>query len=358
MSAGRLLLCVLSLRGLAAAAPTGWKPPAPSSWATYRDAWQACTAVALQPRSHEHWRRLGKLLHGKGRLSAARAALTHAGTLDARSAASRVELANVLRSAGLFAEAAEALREAEAIGGTRDQSLRYYGAPATAWAPVPEAPPAATPSASPHVWVTRLAGEEECVWAIAKAEEFNSARGGWGNPPPRYAPAGTEADAVRAPHMLAADCPELLSWFNGKLQATVWPLLSAQFGEAAARDMWLYDAFILKFDQQPGRAGLGLHVDDDGLGISINVLLSSPDDFEGGGTFFQDDEVTITPQQGEMVSHHGGLRHASVPTTSGLRYILVAFLRSPTLISNPPPYVSRDNVCQATMHEAAAFRTA
>ena len=71
--------------------------------------------------------------------------------------------------------------------------------------------------------------------------------------------------------MLVADCPELLEWLNGKLQSVVWPVLTAQFGEEVTRGMWLYDAFLLKFDEQPGRAGLGLHVDDDGLGISINV---------------------------------------------------------------------------------------
>ena len=66
----------------------------------------------------------------------------------------------------------------------------------------------------------------------------------------------------------------------------MWPTLSRQFGEAVARDAWLYDAFLLKFDGHPGRRGLGLHVDDDGLGVSINLLLSSTDDFEGGGTLF------------------------------------------------------------------------
>ena len=37
--------------------------------------------------------------------------------------------------------------------------------------------------------------------------------------------------------------------------------------------MWLYDAFLLKFDSQAGRQGLGIHVDDDGLGLSFNLLL-------------------------------------------------------------------------------------
>ena len=98
-----------------------------------------------------------------------------------------------------------------------------------------------------------------------------------------------------------------------------------------------------------------MHVDDDGLGLSINLLLSDPADFKGGGTFFEDGKTVIV-EQGEMVSHHGGLRHSSVPTVGGQRYILVAFLRSPALISAPPEYVNVASVCQATMGEAIRMR--
>ena len=48
-----------------------------------------------------------------------------------------------------------------------------------------------------------------------------TADGGWGNLPPRYAPVGTVADNVRAPHMLVADSPELLDWLNEKMRSTI-----------------------------------------------------------------------------------------------------------------------------------------
>ena len=163
------------------------------------------------------------------------------------------------------------------------------------------------------------------------------------------------ADNVRAPHMLVADCPELLTWLNGKLERVVWPVLAAQFGDTAAREMWLYDAFLLRFDGAPGRSGLGVHVDDDGLGLSLNLLLSDPSEFEGGGTYFEDGGMTVTPQRGELVTHHGGLRHASVPTTGGLRYILVGFLRAPSLLVEPPEYV--ESFCPNSQAAAAAALT-
>lgn len=321
-----------------------------SSMRAYKDAASACAAVARDPASGEAWRCLGRLLHGKGRLEAARTALTRATELAPTDAATQIGLANVLRSIGRFDEAVAALAAAESLTGKQDQSLCYFRTPGTAAAATP-APEAASLGgvASRQVLVSPIASREECEWVIATAEACS-----WGNPPPRYAPAGTNADAVRAPHMLVADSPELLRWLNAKLEAAVWPILAAQFGRQAAEEMWLYDAFLLKFDKNPMRSGLGVHVDDDGLGLSFNLLLSSPDDFEGGGTWFEDSDETVTPQQGEMVSHHGGLRHASVPTGGGLRYIMVGFLRAPTLIIEPPDDVT--GYCVTSRLAAASSR--
>jgi len=336
-------------------------PLSRSELASYREAAVACSAVVLEPRNSQAWRRLGLMLHGKGRLDAARSALQRGCELDAQDAQALVELANVERALGCFDEASHALLAAEKITGRRDQSLCYYRAPTSPEAAAPLPSPDAAPASVVHgaagqVWVTQIATAEECAWVIATAERFNEARGGWGNPPPRYAPAGTVADNVRAPHMLVADCGPLTDWLNAKLEAVVWPLLSRQFGEGVAAEAWLYDSFLLKFDGLPGRSGLGLHVDDDGLGISVNLLLSDPADFEGGGTFFDEDGETFTlaPRQGELVSHHGGLRHASVPTTSGVRYILVAFLRSPPLTIDPPEGVT--GFCPNSQAAAAAVR--
>ena len=325
---------------------------------SYAAAADACTACLLAPGKSEGWQRLGKLLHGKGRLEAARLALARAAQLDPHDATARLALANVERSIGRFAASTEALMDLQTISGRTDQSLCYFRSPVSA--EYAESPPIASASlsrpaiaGSDQVWLTHLADPDECEWVIETAEAFNAARGGWGNPPPRYAPAGTVADNVRAPHMLVADCDALLSWFNDKLRAVVWPALSAQFGSQVGSEMWLYDAFILRFDGQPGREGLGVHVDDDGLGLSINLLLSSPADFQGGGTRFEDPcELVVCPEQGELVSHHGGLPHASVPTTGGLRYILVAFLRAPSLLIEPPSYV--DAFCTSSQAAAAA----
>lgn len=336
----------------------------PSSLRAYGDAAQACAAVARQPSSSEAWRELGQLLHGKGRLEAARLALSRAVDVDSSDASSALALANVLRSIGRFDEATNALLAHEALTDERDQSLCYYRSPVWAEEVAPvDAGTSTALLAAKEVMVTPLATAEECEWVIATAEAHNAARGGWGNPPPRYAPAGTSGDAVRAPHMLVADNAKLLAWFNAKCRDVVWPTLARQFGAATVEEMWLYDAFLLRFDGAPGRRGLGIHVDDDGLGLSINLLLSDPaaGDFEGGGTWFEALDTpegrvasTVTPRRGEMVSHHGGMRHASVPTTAGRRYILVAFFRAPSLVVDPPAYVS--GYCATSRASAARSR--
>ena len=57
-----------------------------------------------------------------------------------------------------------------------------------------------------------LAGRTVAIWE-ADAMQID----------PKMLPAGTVADNVRAPHMLVADCDELLTWFNAKLRTVVWP---------------------------------------------------------------------------------------------------------------------------------------
>ena len=51
-------------------------------------------------------------------------------------------------------------------------------------------------------------------------------------------------------------------------------------------------------------------------------------DFGGGSTSFEAAGETVRPQQGEMLSHFGRVRHAGEPTTEGTRYVLVGFVRA------------------------------
>jgi hypothetical protein len=60
--------------------------------------------------------------------------------------------------------------------------------------------------------------------------------------------------------------------------------------------------------------------------ITVNVALSAPDDYEGGGTYIEAMDETIRLQQGEMLIHLGNLVHAGVEIISGVRRLLIGFL--------------------------------
>ena len=313
--------------------------------AAYGEAFRCCANVAASPSEPAGWSELGQLLYGKGRLAGARLALNRAVQLAPSVADTRITLANVLRAEGSFDAARENLREAEAL--QKGQALKTLARDqfqALQYAPPPRelaaAPPYRELAPDMEAWVTRICSPDECEWLISTAEAKATADGGWGNPPPRYAPVGTVADNVRAPHMLVADSPELLDWLNEKMRSTIWPLLVDQFGlHESDGELWLYDAFLLRFDGQPGQQGLGMHVDDDGRGISFNLQLSELSAFEGGGTVFADlgGDGLVKAGPGELLSHYSGLPHASGPTTGGRRHILVGFIRSTALLEREPP---------------------
>lgn len=68
-----------------------------------------------------------------------------------------------------------------------------------------------------------------------------------------------------------------------------------------------------------------LELHKDGSFLSFNILLSHPDDFEGGGTYF-DDGLTMTPEQGGLTIHSSKIKHSGLPITKGIRYLLVGFV--------------------------------
>ena len=93
------------------------------------------------------------------------------------------------------------------------------------------------------------------------------------------------------------------------------------------------DAIVIKYDaiSQPN-PGQPLHADMSS--VSVNIALSNPDEFSGGGTFFPDligeedsDPAVVTPPlAGDAIMHLSSRRHAGVGVKSGVRTILVVFI--------------------------------
>jgi len=70
----------------------------------------------------------------------------------------------------------------------------------------------------------------------------------------------------------------------------------------------------------------------DGYSVTVNVLLSEPTAFEGGGTAFWEQDcpaghapkIVLHPPQGSAVIFNGALSHEGRPVTSGTRHLYVA----------------------------------
>ena len=103
----------------------------------------------------------------------------------------------------------------------------------------------------------------------------------------------------------------------------VAPFLCYKFGLPSG-SLVAHDMFIVKYSEE-GQRELGMHQDHSHF--SFNVLLSPEGGFEGGGTYFEEMDETVTVAQGEGVVHMGSARHRGVAITAGVRMILVGFLQ-------------------------------
>lgn len=82
------------------------------------------------------------------------------------------------------------------------------------------------------------------------------------------------------------------------------------------------DLNIIKYDNE-NISGLNKHTDSSFL--TFNIALNSANEYEGGGTYF-DDGLTCKNDIGDMLIHCGKIDHIGIPIKKGVRYILVGFI--------------------------------
>jgi len=82
------------------------------------------------------------------------------------------------------------------------------------------------------------------------------------------------------------------------------------------------DIFVVKYE-----VGYQDHLEihSDGSTITVNILLSDPSSFVGGGTYFEDG-ITANLEQGDMIMHCGKTKHSGLKITQGKRFVLVFFI--------------------------------
>lgn len=131
--------------------------------------------------------------------------------------------------------------------------------------------------------------------------------------------------------------------FQRILQQRIYPNLRHQFASflPAPDKLRVADGFVVKYDAKNGQKELRPH--RDGSVLSFNIALNPSHQYVGGGTWFaaptlsssgevmnsdsmQDSGTVIQLEQGHMVSHASALLHGGHAISSGIRYILVAFV--------------------------------
>lgn len=87
-------------------------------------------------------------------------------------------------------------------------------------------------------------------------------------------------------------------------------------------DVNVKDLFIVKYETTKQNL---LKFHKDRSLISFNIALNGMNEYEGGGTCFEDG-IVYKQEKGDMIVHSSLVKHAGCPLTRGKRFILVGFL--------------------------------
>jgi hypothetical protein len=116
---------------------------------------------------------------------------------------------------------------------------------------------------------------------------------------------------------------EALGELNSLLQEKLYPILTNRFG---TEEVTVYDGLILggiaPTTSQPVHRDASL--------LTLNIALSSPDDFAAGGTYIEGLEnhngLPLRIERGQLLCHSSGVMHAGTSITSGERWVMVLFV--------------------------------
>ena len=175
------------------------------------------------------------------------------------------------------------------------------------------------PTSAQDVVMTRkpVLAEADCRTIVELAEAHARGRGGWATA--RHA-------SVPTTDIPVCEVPEVLRLFNAAWAARLLPLLRARYlAPDGGERVWVHDAFVTKYAAESGQDSLPAHTDQSSY--SFTIALNRPGaDFEGGGTWFEELDATLSPACGCCTMFPGELSHAGQRVTRGERYIIAVFV--------------------------------
>jgi hypothetical protein len=157
---------------------------------------------------------------------------------------------------------------------------------------------------------------EECEAIVARADA-HAAEFGWSK--------GRHVDYDIRP---TSDLPvealysstEEFAWLHKRFAEKLWPVLADVYGIDASK-IKPTDLFITKYNASTNERFLAPHKDKSPW--SFVIALNS--DFEGGGTYFHNDQVTRQIHVGSAILFNGNQLHSANTITRGVRYIMAGF---------------------------------
>jgi hypothetical protein len=151
-----------------------------------------------------------------------------------------------------------------------------------------------------------------CEWFIAESENYARLNGGW--------------TTQRHHNYPTTDLPleKITSIFGFTLFSfnNIFDRIKKSYCLPDYLTFNISDLFVVKYDSDMQNS---LEMHHDGSFFSMNILLSDTNDFEGGGTYFNDG-ITAYLNQGDLLVHSGKVKHSGLPITKGNRYVLIAFV--------------------------------
>jgi hypothetical protein len=118
--------------------------------------------------------------------------------------------------------------------------------------------------------------------------------------------------------------PPMLDWFQNQfMQPLMEHLLAQQFQTSNHGRFYVHDAFCVRYESRKVSNHLPIHTDE----ATHSLVVSLNDDFDGGGTYLHDCNITLRPAEGSVLSFRGDqMLHGGEAVTRGVRYILAVFL--------------------------------
>jgi len=164
-----------------------------------------------------------------------------------------------------------------------------------------------------HYIFREIYSPDICKWMILETEKYAEQNGGWTKKRHTSYPT-TDIPAINIPH--------IYSFITITLN-TIYTKVRQLYSIPESINFGINDIFLVKYDENDQRE---LVEHKDGSFISFNIMLSDYSEYQGGGTYFVDDNTIVFLNQGDMLLHHSRILHAGKEVTHGKRYILVFFI--------------------------------